>query len=67
LILKPDWRKPFGRLRHKYEVKIEREQVKDYEMGTACSTKGDEEEFIQDRGKARRKETTRKTNTWVGG
>jgi hypothetical protein len=36
-------------------------------MGRACSTKG-EEEYIQDiGGKARKKETTRKTKTQVGG
>jgi hypothetical protein len=33
-------------------------------MGRACSTNGGEEEFIYDiRGKARRKEATRKTKT----
>jgi hypothetical protein len=35
--------------------------IKDDEMGRACSTNGGEEECIQDIGKARRKETTRKT------
>jgi hypothetical protein len=33
-------------------------------MGRACSMNGDDEEYIQDiGGKARRKETTRKTKT----
>jgi hypothetical protein len=33
-----------------------------------CSTNGGEEKCIQDiGGKARRKEATRKTKTWVGG
>jgi hypothetical protein len=41
--------------------------VKDDEMGRACSTNGGDEECIQDiGGKARRKETTRKTRRrWV--
>jgi hypothetical protein len=38
------------------------DQVKDDEMGEACSTLGREEEYIQDFvRKARRKEITRKT------
>jgi hypothetical protein len=37
-------------------------------MGRACSTNGGDEECIYDIGvKARRKETTRKTQTQVGG
>jgi hypothetical protein len=37
-------------------------------MGRTCSTNGGEEEFIKGiDGKARRKETTRKTKTYVGG
>jgi hypothetical protein len=37
-------------------------------MGRACNTNGGDEECIQDiGGKARRKETTRKTKTFVGG
>jgi hypothetical protein len=33
-------------------------------MGRACSTNGGEEEYVEDiDGKARRKETTRKTKT----
>jgi hypothetical protein len=38
------------------------DQLKEDEMGRACSTHGGEEECIQDSsGKARKKETTRKT------
>jgi hypothetical protein len=37
-------------------------QVKEYEMGRACSTKGGKDECIEGfGGKARRKETPRKT------
>jgi hypothetical protein len=37
-------------------------------MGGACSTNGGEEECMKDIvGKVRRKETTRKTKTQVGG
>jgi hypothetical protein len=37
------------------------DQVKEDEMGRACSANGEEEECIEDfGGKARRKETTRK-------
>jgi hypothetical protein len=37
-------------------------------MGRACSTNGGEAECIEDiGGKARRKETTRNTRTYVGG
>jgi hypothetical protein len=36
-------------------------QVKEDEMGRACNMKGGEEECIQDIGKARRKEATRRT------
>jgi hypothetical protein len=37
-------------------------------MGRACSTHGKEDECIQVSGeKARRKEITKKTLTWVGG
>jgi hypothetical protein len=37
-------------------------------MGRACTTNGGDEECIQDiGGKARRKETTRKTKMKVGG
>jgi hypothetical protein len=40
------------------------DQVKEDEMGKACSTNGGDEECIQDvGGKARRKETTGKTKT----
>jgi hypothetical protein len=36
-------------------------------MGRACSTNGNEEQFIYNIvGKARMKETTRKTKTYVG-
>jgi hypothetical protein len=42
------------------------DQVEEDEMGRACSTNGGEEERIYViSGKARRKETTRKTETWV--
>jgi hypothetical protein len=42
--------------------------VKEDEMGRACSTNGGEEECIQNIGWiARRKETTGKTKTLVGG
>jgi hypothetical protein len=41
-------------------------QVKEVEMDRACSTNGGEEECIQGFvGKARRKEITKKTYTWV--
>jgi hypothetical protein len=37
-------------------------------MGRACNTNGGDEKCIQDiGGKARRKETARKTETYVGG
>jgi hypothetical protein len=37
-------------------------------MGRACRTNGEEEEYIRDiGGKARRKETTRKTKMMMGG
>jgi hypothetical protein len=40
------------------------DQVKEDEIGGACSTNGGEEEYIQDiGGKARRKGTTAKTKT----
>jgi hypothetical protein len=43
-------------------------EVKKDERGGACSTNGGEKECIQDiGGKARRKETTGKTKTQVGG
>jgi hypothetical protein len=43
------------------------DKIKANEMGKACSTSGGEEECIEDiGGKARRKETTGKTKTYVG-
>jgi hypothetical protein len=43
----------------KYNYRV---QVKEDEMGRACSTHGAEEECVEDFGwKSRRKETTRKT------
>jgi hypothetical protein len=37
-------------------------------MGRACSTNGGDKECVEDvGGKARRKETTGMTKTWVGG
>jgi hypothetical protein len=43
-------------------IKTGHDQIKEDEMGRACSTNGRDEECIQDiGGNARRKETTRKT------
>jgi hypothetical protein len=42
--------------------------IKEYETGRACSTNGGEDECILDiGGKAKRKETTRKIKTQMGG
>jgi hypothetical protein len=51
-----------------YFTKLYQHYLQKDEMGGACSTNGGEEECIQDiGGKARRKETTGKTKTQVGG
>jgi hypothetical protein len=45
-------------------IRLKTDQVKEDEMGGACSTNGGDEECIQDIGrKARRKETIRKTKS----
>jgi hypothetical protein len=43
-------------------------EIEEDEISRACSTNGEEEERLDViGGKARRKETTRKIQTWVGG
>jgi hypothetical protein len=37
------------------------------EMGGACSTNWEEERICVNGGKAKKAESTRETNTWVGG
>jgi hypothetical protein len=41
------------------------DDVEKYEMGRACSTNGEEEGILDIAGKGRRKETPRKTKTYV--
>jgi hypothetical protein len=49
-------------------VYTQNDQVKEDKMGRVCSMNGREEKCIKDMGgKARRKETTRKTKMYVGG
>jgi hypothetical protein len=43
------------------------DQVKEDEVGRACGTHRDERKVHGFSGKAQRKETTRKTDVWVGG
>jgi hypothetical protein len=60
-----DWRKLHNEELHNlYSSHKQNDQVKEDEMSRECSTNGSEEECIEDTGgEARRKETTRKTNT----
>jgi hypothetical protein len=60
-----EWRKLHNEEHHVILAKDnQNDQVKEDEIGTACSTNGSEDECIYDiGGKARMKETTRKTKT----
>jgi hypothetical protein len=58
------WRKLHNEELHNCAKYNQNYQVKEDEMGKACNTNGSEEECVKYiDGKARRKETTRKTKT----
>jgi hypothetical protein len=58
------WRKLLNEEHHNlYFLPNKNDQIKEDEMGGTCSTNGEEEWILDFGGKARRKETTRKTWT----